>query len=304
MNWLFVRGLLLVCGFLSALTLPARAATARLEHLVVVGCDGFGSVGFTPENAPVLHQLMRDGAYTLHARGVMPTSSSPNWASMIMGAGPEQHGVTSNDWQPDRFDIAPTVKGSAGIFPTIFGVMRAQKPQARIACIYDWAGFGRLLEPRAPDLLENVPGSPATIQRAIAVIKEQKPTFLFIHLDAVDHAGHTYGWKSPEFFQTIEQIDGLIGQLLNALTDAGIRGQTAVLMTADHGGKGKSHGGATMEEIEIPWILAGPGIRHGYEIKTPVNTYDTAATIARLFHLRPPDGWIARPVVEALERGR
>jgi len=46
---------------------------------------------------------MREGAWTLHARGVMPTVSSPNWASMIMGAGPEQHGVTSIDWQPYKF---------------------------------------------------------------------------------------------------------------------------------------------------------------------------------------------------------
>ena len=35
---------------------------------------------------------------SIHARGVIPTVSSPNWASMIMGAGPEQHGITSNDW--------------------------------------------------------------------------------------------------------------------------------------------------------------------------------------------------------------
>jgi hypothetical protein len=58
-----------------------------------------------------------------------------------------------------------------------------------------------------------------------------------------------------------------------------------------------------MEEIEIPWIIAGPGIRQGYEIKKPVNTYDTAATIALLFKLAPPEAWIARPVTDALESG-
>ena len=65
-----------------------QAKAPKVEHVLVIGCDGFGAVGFTPSNTPVLHRLMREGAYTLHARGVMPTVSSPNWASMIMGAGP------------------------------------------------------------------------------------------------------------------------------------------------------------------------------------------------------------------------
>jgi predicted AlkP superfamily pyrophosphatase or phosphodiesterase len=286
----------------SAVLLFAAAAPGadRLaRHVVVIGCDGFGAVGFTASNTPVLHRLMREGAYTLHDRGVMPTSSSPNWASMIMGAGPEQHGVTSNDWETNKFDIAPTVVGSGGIFPTIFGLLREQKPAAKIACVHDWDGFGRLVEPRAPDLLENVKGSPNTAARAIQVIKEQKPTFMFIHFDDVDHAGHTYEWKSPEYFQAVDQVDALIGKVLEALTEAGIRRETVVMMTADHGGLGKSHGGATMVELEIPLIINGPGVIPGHEIKSPVNTYDLAPTIAWIFGLRPPSCWIGKPVTEA-----
>jgi len=218
---------------------------------------------------------------------------------MIMGAGPEQHGVTSNDWETNKFEIAPTATGSGGIFPTIFGVLREQKPNATIACIHDWDGFGRLLERKALDVLENVKGSPETARRAVEVIRDKKPTFLFVHFDDVDHAGHTYGWKSPEYFAAVEQIDGLVGKLLDALTDAGIRRQTVVIMTADHGGKGKSHGEPTMEELEIPWILNGPGIVSGHEIRSFVNTYDLAPTIAWMFGLRPPECWLGKPVLEA-----
>src|SRR5690349_12050591 len=120
---------------------PARAAIAGVEHVVIIGCDGMSPNGIQKARTPVMHQLMKDGAFTLHARGVMPTSSSPNWASMIMGAGPEQHGVTSNDWETNKFDIAPTVVGSGGIFPTIFGLLREQRPKSIIACFHDWDGF-------------------------------------------------------------------------------------------------------------------------------------------------------------------
>ena len=91
----------------------------------------------------------------------------------------------------------------------------------------------------------------------------------------------------------------MIGLILDGLQDAGIAEQTIVLITADHGGKGKGHGGATMAEIEIPWILAGPGVAAGKELTRPVNTYDTAATVAYIFGLKTPECWIARPVVEA-----
>jgi predicted AlkP superfamily pyrophosphatase or phosphodiesterase len=151
------------------------------------------------------------------------------------------------------------------------------------------------------DLLENVKGSPNTARRAGEVILQKKPTFLFVHFDDVDHAGHSSGWKSSQYMQAVEEVDGLIGNLLAALTEAGIREQTVVIMTADHGGKGKSHGEPTMEEIEIPVIVAGPGIKRGHEIKSPVNTYDTAATVAALFRLKPPQAWIAKPIAEAVE---
>src|SRR2546425_2156884 len=96
----------------AALLVSALGACAQVKHMVVVGVDGLSPDGVLKAKSPVMRRLMKEGAWSLHARGVMPTSSSPNWASMIMGAGPEQHGVTSNDWQPDKFDIEPIAIGS------------------------------------------------------------------------------------------------------------------------------------------------------------------------------------------------
>ena len=274
-----------------------------IAHVLVVGCDGFGSIAFNETNTPVLHSLMRNGAWTLKARAVMPTSSSPNWASMIMGAGPEQHGVTSNEWETNKFEIAPTVVGTGGMFPTIFGVLRQQRPNARIACVHDWDGFGRLLEPTAPNILENVKGSAATAARAIEIIKQHKPDFLFVHFDEVDHAGHEYGWGSKEYFAAVEKVDGLIGDLLRGLQDEHLLETTLIVMTADHGGKAKSHGGLSMAEIEIPLILSGPGVRRGRELDQPVNTYDLAPTLAWVLDLQAPACWIGKVVAEAFEVG-
>ena len=218
---------------------------------------------------------------------------------MISGAGPEQHGVTTNDWKPDDFQIEPTAVGPGGIFPTMFSLLRTQRPQARIGIFHDWDGFARLVEKGVPDVIEHPQGPQATTDRAIAYLQAERPTLTFIHLDHVDGAGHEHGHGSPEYYRAVEEADRLIGQILAGLREAGIADQTLVLITADHGGKGKGHGGATMAEIEIPWILSGPGVAQGFEIKDPVNTYDTAATVAHVLGLKPPGCWIARPVRSA-----
>ena len=277
----------------------SHAAVHEAEHVVIIGCDGMSPNGITKAKTPVMDQLMKEGSYTLHARGVMPTSSSPNWASMIMGAGPEQHGVTSNDWETNKFQIAPTVVGSGGMFPTIFGLLREQRPNAVIACFHDWDGFGRLFERAAADKIEDSVGPTNAVEHAVAYIKEKKPAFTFIHLDDVDHVGHAIGHGTPEYYASVEVADKLIGEVVQGLKDAGIWKKTIVIITADHGGVNKGHGGATMAELEIPWIISGPGVAAGHEIKKPVNTYDTAVTVAYIFGLKTPECWIGRPVMDA-----
>jgi predicted AlkP superfamily pyrophosphatase or phosphodiesterase len=277
---------------------PAPAGAA-VEHVVVIGVDGLGAEGVRQAEAPTMRRLMKSGAWTLKARAVRPTSSSPNWASMIMGAGPDRHGVTSNQWQPYRYDVAPVAVGSGGIFPTIFGVLREQRPWAKIAVFHDWQDFGRLLETNAPNVLKHVKDALETCPAAIEYLKEQKPQFLFIHFDGVDHAGHGFGWNSPQYQRAVELVDSLVAAILAAVQEAGIQDSTAVLLTADHGGKGRKHGGDSLEELEIPWILSGPGIARGKQLTATVNTYDTAPTLARLFGVKAPAAWIGRPVEEA-----
>jgi arylsulfatase A-like enzyme len=287
--------------FLSFALTPSgvRGQVSQVEHIVVIGVDGLSPDGIRKANVPNLARLMKEGSFTLHARGVMPTLSSPNWASMIMGAGPEQHGITSNEWEPEKASIKPTDTGSEGLFPTIFGVLRAQRPSAKIACYHDWNGFGRLVERRAVNVIEDSDGPVKATEHAVAYLKKEHPQLTFIHLDHADDAGHNHGHGTTEYYAAVAEADRLIGLVLTGLKEAAIADRSVVLVTSDHGGIGKKHGGATMAEIEIPWIIQGQGVARGKELTTPVNTYDTAATIAYVFGLKMPVCWIGRPVTEA-----
>lgn len=272
------------------------ASQPTVDHVIVIGVDGLHVDGVSQGKVPALREMMRTGAWTLNARGVMPTVSSPNWASMIMGAGPEQHGVTSNEWERHRFEFPPACKGSDDLFPTMFGLLKSQRPASAVAIFYEWKGFARLVENGVPSVMKHLEPASKTVEAALRYWREHKPALLFVHLDLVDHAGHGLGWKTPEYFKAVEEADGYIGQFVRTAPGA------LVLVTADHGGVGKKHGGMTMDELRIPWIVAGPGVTAGHEIKGSVNTFDTAATIAWLLRLKAPDCWIGKPVRDAFGR--
>lgn len=285
---------------LAILFFSAVCGLAGADHVVILGFDCMSPDGIQKAKTPVIHDLMSNGAWTLHARGVIPTVSSPNWASMIMGAGPAEHGVTSNDWEPTKFQIAPLCVGDGGIFPTVFSLLRAQKPASTIGVFHDWDGFGRLFDNKAADVVKHGNGPDETMDAAIAFVKQRKPVFTFVHLDHVDEAGHKFGHGTAPYYEAVEKADALTTRMLQALKEAGIADSTVVLITADHGGVGKGHGGSTMAEIEIPWILSGPGVARG-ELKTHVRTYDTAATVAYMLGVKPSDCWIGKAVGEAFE---
>jgi predicted AlkP superfamily pyrophosphatase or phosphodiesterase len=289
--------------------LPMLAAAAcaqplpNVKSVIIFGVDGLGANVLRSSAPPSFRLFQQEAAFSLHARGVMPTVTFPNFGSMVSGAGPEQHGITSNDWRPKRFDIAPTCQGRGGHFPTVFGLMRDQKPDAKSALFFDGGeGFPWIVEDTAADKVGIGQGADATMSLALDYIKQNHPALVFLHVDLMDHAGHTYGWESPEYAQALLHCGELLARLMAELRDAGLLSSTAILISADHGGVGKRHGGATMTEIEIPWLLRGPGIAKGKELTEPINTYDTAATVAHVLGIKPSRCWLGRAVTEAFEK--
>ena len=296
MRRIAIAVLVLGCAALSARQIDESAE----PHVIVIGVDGLSIDGIVTAGGPALRELMARGAWSLEARGVMPALSSPNWMSMITAAGPEQHGITSNGYLKRMQEIVPACQDESGGFPNIFGALRAQRPASRIAIFHDWPGFAKLVEHNLPDVMEHERGPERTAQAAMEYWKRYRPELLFIHLDNVDHAGHHSGWSSREYYRAVEEADRQIGAILAMLREAGALDSTFVLVTADHGGKGHNHGKNSLAEIQIPWILAGPGVTPG-KIAASVFTYDTGATPAWIFELQPPACWIGRPVLAAFQ---
>jgi predicted AlkP superfamily pyrophosphatase or phosphodiesterase len=283
-----------------ALALSSQAYSQKIKHVILIGSDGFGAYAFEKAKIPNLRAMMKEGSWSLEARTVLPSSSAANWASMVMGAGPELHGYTT--WGSKKPDMPPRVVDGYGMFPSIYSLLRKEKPDSEIGVIYEWDGIGYLFPKAAVNKDQNIDGDMALTNATTMYIKEKKPNFLFVHLHDVDSVGHKVGHGTPEYFEAIERTDSHIGSILRSIEDAGIAESTVVLFTADHGGINKGHGLISMEEMQIPWIIKGPGIKKDHELSQSIMTFDTAATIAELLKLKAPQVWIGRPVNDAMKK--
>jgi predicted AlkP superfamily pyrophosphatase or phosphodiesterase len=267
----------------------------------VIGIDGMSCEGLSKASTPNMDRLIQNGALCDRVRTVQPSSSAPNWASMLMGAGPEIHGITSNEWTLHKHDLEPTVTNGCGYFPTILSVIRAQRPEAKIGMLYHWKGFGQLFEKELASLDRHLPTEKETAYAIADYIKKEKPDFLFSQIDHVDGAGHTFGHMTQEYLNSVTLADSLVGIIMDAVHDAKIDGETVIFVVSDHGGINKGHGGTHLKEVTVPFILSGAGIKKNYLVPAEVYMYDVAPTIAFALNLNVPNAWRGKAAECAFE---
>lgn len=295
--------ILLALAFILLCANVSNAAKWKAKHVVMIGLDGWGAYSVEKADMPNVKKLMANGSYTLKKRSVLPSSSAVNWASMYMGAGPELHGYT--DWGSQTPDLPSRVVDEDGIFPTVFGLLHRAAPKAEIGCIYEWGGIRYVVDTLALNYEKHVTEASkepqATVRYAVDYIKKAKPTLVNIVWDEPDHVGHAEGHDTPAYYAKLAELDGYIGQVIEAVKEAGMLDETIFIVTADHGGIEKGHGGKTMQEMETAFIISGKGVKKGYNFEESMMQFDVASTIAYMFGLDQPQVWIGRPMVQVFK---
>lgn len=249
--------------------------------------DGLRPDAIDVARCPNLVAQKTRGASTLSASSVMPSITLPCHMSIFHSVPPTRHGVTSNDWSP-----------MARPLPGLADVAKA----AGLACafFYNWEPLRNVSRPGSLSMTwfrDNVlteQGDQAVAEAAAEALSSHHFDFAFVYFGTVDETGHAHGWLSDHYFAQLERVDRALGTVLASLPD-----DAHVLIHADHGGHDRSHGTPSPEDMTIPWIVAGPSIRSGFELPGPVSLLDTAPTLARLLGIKPDPQWEGRCIEEA-----
>lgn len=291
--------LLLTAG--SSAQSPEAKPTPVAQRILIVSIDGLRPDLMLRANTPTLRSLLPQSTFTFWARTTPHSITLPSHVSMLTGVVPRKHEIEWNKDLPLSSPVYPK-------FPSLFEV--AKKAGYTTAMAAGKSKFDILAKPGTVDhtfITKNEAAEDTDVAaEAVKIIAQHKPQVMFVHLPTVDNAGHAHGWGSREQLAAITGADTAVSSVLQALESAGVRESTVVLITADHGGAGKTHLADDPRARFIPWILSGPGVRKDLDLtmfpKTMVETEDTFATACYLLGIARSPELDGKPIIEVLEK--
>lgn len=239
------------------------------DRVVLISFDGLRPDFIS--SFPNFTKLLREGAYTLKAKTVLPSVTLPAHVSMLTGVSPKRHKVIENYWLPWQGKVKTT---------TLFQRIKRSGKGTTMVCGKEKLGV--LAVSGSLDEYKFIPFTGSAEKQitgeAVRIIKNSKINFLFIHYPFPDHGGHTYGWGSRQYSNEIARMDRELGHIMEAINkDTKLR--TMLIVTADHGGHNRTHGSDSPEDYTIPWIVWGKMVHKGVKISAKVNIVDTAAVV-------------------------
>ncbi len=256
-------------------------------HVIAISVDGMASTYVEPMlldgQLPNLKRIIDGGARTWNARTDADYAVTlPNHVCMVTGRGilgeHGHHWVGNGD--PGKGETLATNRGH--YVHSIFDVAHDHGHRTAM-----WSGKTKFVlfdvsyneEHGPPDTVgedngrdkldhSHVDGSLTTEQIVESFISEMSrdPIGLaFVHFADPDTAGHRHGWGTARYRDSIIAVDDALGRILKLIgEDPRLDGRTAIIITADHGGRSKSHGHVgDLRDTMIPFLVWGPGVAKG-----------------------------------------
>jgi hypothetical protein len=250
----------------------------QINRVLIVSVDGLRPDLLIRAEAPNLRALCRRGSFTFWAKTTAASITVPSMVSMLTGVVPEAHAIMWNGDLPLAAPVYPTS-------PTIFEL--AKRAGYSTAIVAGKSKLAVLVKPKTVDW-QWIAESATTedqqvIESATRILASHRPELMFVHFPSVDNVGHAKGWGTDEQLVAVEEVDRCIGSLIELLAREGLDRETLLIITADHGGAGRTHGAEDARSRTIPWIVVGPGVRANLDLTRlgrghDVEIFDTFAT--------------------------
>jgi hypothetical protein len=240
--------------------------------VVLIVLDGVGSRWVTADVMPTLFGWGVEGAIRPDgATSVLCSSTYPNFASIVTGALPAQHGILANEAVVDGVprhaaEVGPGVPtfldGQSEVVVGdhhLIGVMAAHTAGRH------WPPSGGIPDGIGRDEFGYVSDSEVT-DRVVESL-EDSSELLFVQLNGPDTAAHIHGPDSVEAIESYRSLDGCL-----AIIDAALRSrwdETLLLVTSDH----------DQETVDLSLRIDLGAVAHDRGVEVTVLDEGTAAVL-------------------------
>lgn len=233
-----------------ALAFSAGCATAppagmHDQPLLLISIDAYRADYLQRHLTPTLAALAHDGVRAQAMQPSFPSLTFPNHYTLVTGLRPDHHGIINNTmYDPvlGKFSLGNRQAVSDGRWWAQGTPLweTADAHGLRTATMF-WPGSEADIHGRHPDYWKAYDGAITPAQRVDKILAwldlppAQRPRFLTLYFDAVDHAGHTYGPDSPQVDAALRETDLALTRLVDGLRQRGLFDRINLIVLADHG---------------------------------------------------------------------
>ncbi|HJW05941.1 MAG TPA: ectonucleotide pyrophosphatase/phosphodiesterase [Rhodanobacter sp.] len=238
------------------------APAVRPTPLLLVSIDGYRPDYLQRGLSPTLAMLAQGGVQAASMQPAFPSLTFPNHYTIVTGLTPDHHGVVNNtmfDPQLGKFSLASRKAVSDGrwwaegtpIWET------ADRHGLRTATMF-WPGSEAAIHGHRPDYWKPFDASVTAEQRVDQVLAwldlpdAERPSFLTLYFDEVDHAGHVYGPDTAQVNRVLRDTDAALAQLVEGLKQRGLFERINLIVLSDHGMAGVPEANSVLIDRLIP----------------------------------------------------
>jgi predicted AlkP superfamily pyrophosphatase or phosphodiesterase len=229
-------------GNTAAVAAPAHSGPTPL---LLISIDGYRHDYIDRHLSPTLEMLAHGGVIAQSMQPSFPSLTFPNHYTIVTGLRPDHHGVVNNNMSDPllgKFTLSDRKAVSDGRWWN--GGMplwiTADRQGLRTATMF-WPGSEADIHGQHPDYWKPFDATLSPDKRVDQILAwldlpaRQRPAFLTLYFDAVDHAAHGHGPDSPEVNQAIRETDAAMARLVAGLRQRGLYDRLNLIVLADHG---------------------------------------------------------------------
>ncbi len=215
------------------------------SYVLMVSFDGFRYDFTTMADTPNFDRLELEGVKADALIPVFPSLTFPNHYSIATGAYSGTHNITGNSFYDKEFREKyslydrnkvrdPKFYKSEPIWVT------AERQGVKAASFY-WVGSEAPIKGYSPSIFKYYDGSVPFKARIDSVISwfqlphKNRPQLIMLYFSEPDHTGHDWGVNTSEIVEAVEEMDDLLGYLLQNLEGLKIHSNLNLIIVSDHG---------------------------------------------------------------------
>lgn len=246
----FMRAVLAILG-IAAIVFSAvnttMAQPGERPPLILISIDGLRADLPAAAHTPTLDSLAAQGSLAEAMIPVFPSSTFPNHYSIATGLYTENTGVIANNMYDPELDSYFSLSNRAAVEDgRWYGGepiwVTAERQGVRTATMF-WPGSEAEINGIRPTRYYLYDGELPYEARIDSVMHwltlpkrdASRPDFITLYFSSVDTKGHFEGPFAEATKQALTDIDAHLGQLVMRLREAGLWGNTNLLITSDHG---------------------------------------------------------------------